>query len=79
VLVAVALAFPLLPALSGSSLSTSGRVVIWAGGALPALLIAAVAARRPRTASVVAGIAVVEAAIALAAPSLLYAFLGGAE
>jgi hypothetical protein len=63
ILSAVALTVPLFPAFSLASGSNSywrAVVVTWAIGAVPALALTVVVARRPRLSRVVAGMAILE-------------------
>jgi hypothetical protein len=77
-LAAVALTVPLIPAIgiaAGSSHYWQTALVIWAICAIPALVLAAVVAARPRVPRVLAGVTLLEAMI-VGATYLVFAIAG---
>jgi hypothetical protein len=80
VLGSIAILVPLLPALSiGLGPNATAGVVpgVWAAFAVPGAVVAAVAARRPRTGAAVAAAAIVEVFLMLLAGLML--LVGGSE
>ena len=76
---AVALTVPLIPAIgvaAGSNRYWQAALAIWAIGAVPALVLAAVVAARPRLPRVVAGLTIVEVMLIGAAYLVALAIAG---
>ena len=76
ILLSVAIGVPLIPAFSLASGATAyGRdvLLIWAIGAVPAFLVVAVVAARPRLRRVIVGMAIVEALLIGAAYIMVFA------
>jgi hypothetical protein len=82
VLSAVALAVPVLCAIgiaSGSTRYWRAAPVVWAIGAIPALVLTAVVAARPRLPRVVAGMALLEVLLIGAAYVFAFAIAGSVD